>query len=146
MNPITALSCVDKTAFNKVRRAYQKRLATFPANLEPMPDEEFNAIVSNKSDLNPPRKAWRSAKFLVQLFKEGNNFRLSVNRCKIDKKGQWVGDITWDELMECKRQCGYGSLWATEVYPPDDQIVNVANMRHLFLVNEPPQYAWKKPV
>jgi hypothetical protein len=29
------------------------------------------------------------------------------------------------------------------VYPPVDEIVNVANMRHLWLLDEAPPYAWR---
>jgi hypothetical protein len=29
-----------------------------------------------------------------------------------------------------------------EVYPPDEAVVNVANIRHLWLLAEAPAYAW----
>lgn len=144
MNPLQLLHKTDKQVFNRLRRAYQKRLWFFPLKLEPVPDEEMQEIVADKADKNPPRKAWRSRFFLVQLFKDGQHYRLSVNRCGIDAEGGWKGDITWDELMECKRQCGYGDHWAIEVYPPDEHVVNVANIRHLFLLEQPPACAWLK--
>ena len=144
MNPLTFFHKADKAEFNRLRRAYQKRLWTFPLDLQPIPKEEFVALIADKQDHNPPRKMWRSRTFLVQLFKDKTDYRLSINRCGIDAKGNWKGDITWDELMECKRQCGYGSHWAMEVYPPDEHLVNVANIRHLFLVEQPPPYAWIK--
>ena len=31
-----------------------------------------------------------------------------------------------------------------EIYPPDDQVIDVANMRHLWLLDEAPAYAWRK--
>lgn len=144
MNPLTAIYKIDKAAFHKVRHAYQKRRKTFPVALMPVPQEELDGIVADKMQYSPPCKVWRSQRFLAQLFKEGPRYRLSVNRCDINSDGSWKGDITWDELMECKRQCGYGDYWAVEVYPPDEQVVNVANIRHLWLVEQPPEYAWKK--
>jgi len=51
---------------------------------------------------------------------------------------------SWDELMQIKRQCGYGDACACELLPPDKDIVNVANMRHIFIMDTPPQFLWKK--
>lgn len=145
MNPFTVLKQYDLQAFNRLRRDYQKRLRSFPATLQPIPQEELAEVIKDKQNLNPPRQSWRSRDYLVQLFKQGEHYRLSINRCAIDAQGQWLGDITWDQLMECKRQCGYGEHWATEVYPADSHLVNVANIRHLFLTVHPPAYAWLKP-
>lgn len=144
MNALTVMYELDKPSFHHLRREYQKRVRTFPKTLEPIPQDEFDAAVADKSRNNPPRKVWRSRDFLAQLFKQGNHYRLSVNHTQIDATGQWVGDITWDELMKCKRQCGYSECWAVEIYPPDEHLVNVANIRHLWLV-EQPSYAWTKP-
>ena len=33
---------------------------------------------------------------------------------------------------------------AVEVFPADDQVVNVANMRHLWVLPEPLPFAWEK--
>ncbi len=78
----------------------------------------------------------RSRDFLVQVFSPADRStrRLSVNRTDCDKEGNWLEGITWDELMRLKREAGYGDYCAVEFYPPDKDIVNVANMRHLFLV------------
>lgn len=65
----------------------------------------------------------------------------------MDRNGNYEQNITWDELMELKRQAGYGHRLAIEFYPPDADIVNVANMRHLFIIplgsTELPQH-WVK--
>lgn len=90
-----------------------------------------------------PVEAWRSRDFLAVIWREASgSVRLSVNRTTLDDDGRWRGDITWDELMAVKRGIGRADQWACEVYPPDDQVVNVANMRHLFLLPEPPAFAW----
>lgn len=31
-----------------------------------------------------------------------------------------------------------------QIYPDDDNIVNVANMRHLWLLPEPPAFMWRE--
>ena len=88
----------------------------------------------------------RSRDFFVQLFQttDPKVLRLSVNRTEIDKFGRFVDGMTWDELMAVKAMAGCGSKWAVEVFPPVGETINVANMRHLFLFDEPPSYAWTK--
>lgn len=61
--------------------------------------------------------------------------RLTVNRTEMGRDGRWRDGITWDELQDLKRQAGYGEAMAVEVYPPDSEVVNVANMRHLWIVD-----------
>lgn len=55
----------------------------------------------------------------------------------------WLDGITFDELMQLKRECGRGDLDALEVYPADFDLVNVANMRHLFIVPGGVSFAWR---
>lgn len=90
-------------------------------------------------------EVWRSKTFLVQVFKEKNNvFRMSVNRTEYDPElKRWKDGITWDELMDLKRQAGMGYLEAVEVYPPDRDIVDVANMRHLWFLPDKLDFAWR---
>ncbi len=89
--------------------------------------------------------AWRNRHFLAQIYREASgSLRITVQRCSINKDGSWVDGITWDELMKVKSGIGFGDRWAVEVYPPPSEVVNVANMRHLFLLSEPPPYAWRK--
>jgi hypothetical protein len=56
---------------------------------------------------------------------------------------RWADGITWDTLQLLKRECGHGERWAVEVYPPDTDIVNVANMRHLWLLRAPPPFGFR---
>lgn len=93
-----------------------------------------------------PEKVWINKKFMVQLMNENGNLRLSINRVhhKIVKGYKiWDSGITWDELQDIKDALGYDKCWMVEVYPPMDLIVNVANMRHLWLLPEKPIYGWK---
>jgi hypothetical protein len=63
----------------------------------------------------------------------------------VKRKGsKWVDGITWDQLQEIKRGVGLGDKLAVEVYPEDKNIVNVANMRHLFVLPERPLFAWAR--
>jgi hypothetical protein len=89
---------------------------------------------------------WRSQRFLAQLHPEPKGiFRLSVNRTTTRDGARWDDGITWDELQAVKNECGFASAWAVEVCPPLLSVVDVANMRHLWLLSEAPTFAWKKP-
>lgn len=92
---------------------------------------------------NAPTDVYKSSEFLVQIFNLDNEpTRLTVN--KVKRKGNgWADGITWDQLMQIKRLLGYADMCAVEIYPPDRDIVNVANMRHLWIVDMP-DFAWKK--
>lgn len=87
-------------------------------------------------------EVWRSCHFLVQICKEKNGYtRMSVNRTA-HTGNDWLGAILWDELMQLKRECGRGHLDALELFPADSDVVNVANIRHLFFPPEPVAFKW----
>jgi len=90
----------------------------------------------------PPMRCWASRKYLVQLYdetqKEAGMYRLSINRSTITTTKQWSDKITWDELMSIKSEIGFGYWWAFEVYPAESSVVNVANMRHLWMFEHIP--------
>lgn len=93
-----------------------------------------------------PIAVFRSCNFLVQIYKEMHGvLRLSVTRSVLLRDGSFKDGITWDEMQEIKSQCGYGDKFAVEVYPADDEVVNVANMRHIFILKEAPAVAWRHP-
>jgi hypothetical protein len=91
-------------------------------------------------------EVWRSREFLVQVFQEGDGIvRASINRTSVNSgNGRWLDGISWDELQRVKREIGRGHRDAVEVFPADRDVVNVANMRHLWIFTEPLQYAWRK--
>ncbi len=76
------------------------------------------------------------------LFDEDGKKRLSVNRTVLTDDGQYQDGITWDELNRVKAEAGFADAWAIEIYPPTDDVVNVANMRHLWILDEAPIQAW----
>jgi len=89
--------------------------------------------------------AYRSKDFLAQIFLEQHAIRISVNRTELNFHGTgWEDGITWDELQFIKRGCGFGKSTAVEIYPPDTEIINVANIRHIFIVKHAPDFMWKK--
>ncbi len=92
------------------------------------------------------KEVWRNQKFLVQVFEEpGGVERLSVIR-SIRTAGEWADGIPWEELQQLKRECGRGGRWAVEMYPADSDVVNVANMRHLWVLPAPPMVGWRKGI
>lgn len=91
-----------------------------------------------------PFEVWRSRDFLAQLYEERSGFvRVSVNRTHQPDGQDWAEGISWDDLQRVKREIGRADAWAVEVYPADAEVVNEANMRHLWLLGEAPPFAWQ---
>ena len=81
------------------------------------------------------KKVFRNRHFAVQIYQQGEWTRLSVNRTALDiEKNTWKGGISWDQLMDIKNKVGFGTCDAIEIYPRDCDVVNLTNMRHLFIV------------
>ena len=137
-NAFSYLAATNRKQFRIERCNHQKNIRLFPHVLKPVAEEEF---LGKFDQHNPPVRVWLSREFMVAEWLEGKHSRLSINRTAIDNDGLWKDKITWDELMEVKRQIGYGSLWAVEIFPADEHVVNVAPMRHLWIVEQPP-FGW----
>lgn len=128
------------------RRAHAKRMhAKYTEELRPIPRAEWPLMASLVSSREPER-VLVSRGFLVLVYDEEHALgRLSICRTTIGPTDAWEDRITWDELQSLKRQAGYGDAMALEVYPPDAHVVNVANMRHLWLVDpEAVPFAWHR--
>lgn len=125
------------------RRQLARENAKLPTRLHPVHRDQWPDM-SHMS--KTPYAVWRSRDFLVQTFEEGNGVsRLSVCRTEIDvATGRWKEGITWDELQEIKRQVGLGEYMAVEIFPADRDVVNVANMRHLWVLRDSLPFGWKK--
>lgn len=91
-----------------------------------------------------PMRVARNRHFLVQIFPPIDGVvRMSIQRCAFDRKsGHWQDGITWDELQKLKDDAGFSRAAAVEIYPPTDKIVDVANLRHLWVLPEPPTFMW----
>jgi len=123
------------------RRAIERANSKQPSVL--MPVEDWRELSAPPPGLI---EVWRSREFLVQVFRESPVIvRASINRTFIDSgSGRWSDGISWEELQRVKREIGRGNLDAVEVFPADRDVVNVANMRHIFIMDEPLPYAWRR--
>ena len=110
--------------------------------LNDVPPEQW-PVTSRKAT---PTRVFRSRAWFVQEFaEEGGVIRLSVNRVKYNStpKGiSWYEGISWDDLQWIKQELGYGARCAVELYPPEEHVVNVANIRHLWVLPAPPPFMW----
>lgn len=120
------------------RRALEKDNAKQPLVLQQIPRSQW------PDHPRPPKEVWRSRDYLVQIYDEAGGIeRMSISSTVL--RGERLADgIALEELMSLKRQCGRGSRDALEVYPADRDIVNVANMRHLWLPVDPVAFAWRR--
>lgn len=111
--------------------------------LERVPPDQWPLHSAPPNLVDVMRSRW----FLVQLYCDDRHhlhpLRMGVNRTSIKDDGNWEDGIAWDELMELKRQAGFAERWAVEIYPPDNHIINAANIRWLWLLDEAPAYAWR---
>lgn len=129
---------------NQMLRENAAIIGKLSARLTPIPIEELNAIPlpPDVPDLKRPVMAWRSRNYLVQVFIAATAeyplmLRMSVNRAKVRPDGKWEDGLTWDELNAIKAELGYGDWYGIEIFPPTADIQNVANMRHLWLLETP---------
>lgn len=99
--------------------------------LTEVPREEWDRFDNHGE--NPRIRVLRSKRFLVQeFFVRVGVVRLTINSVERNSAG-WSDRIGWEDLRQIKRQCGYGDKDGIECFPPERDVVNVANMRHLFI-------------
>lgn len=136
LNPIqSALTMLDRAGQRAYMREYEKqRLKDKPyMHMREVPEDMQSRILG----------IWQSQNFFATAWNPGEGeangklmCRLTVNRRELQANGSWKDGITWDELQLVKSDCGFGNYDAVEVYPADDKLVNVANMRHLWVFKE----------
>jgi len=129
----------NQKRIQQVRLAMRVENRRHPATMAVQPKDGWPANT-------PPGivEVWRSNKFLAQVYEEGPEvLRVSICRTMLSKYGSWEEDISWEELMQIKREIGLANAYAVEVYPQDTDIVNVANMRHLWVLPRP-IIGWRK--
>jgi len=134
-----------KVSKNQVRQLRREN-KTYPKTLIELPFDTWPVAMRLAPPERVPRRVFRSRDFLVQVFTaDGDHVRLSACRTDFDvNAGRWRENITWNELQRLKAEAGFADAWAVEVFPPESEIVDVANMRHLFMLPEAPSFAWKK--
>jgi len=120
------------------RRRHNAEMKKLPAALTPVDESEWPASSVDRVGV------WRSKKYLAQLFAEPDGIhRLTVCRVTVGQGGRWNDDISWDELQQIKHDIGCGDKWAVEIYSPDEHLVNVANMWHLWLQPRELSFGWR---
>jgi len=126
----------------RLKQAYlRKQNKLYCTTMSPVPFIEWPRNIFALKAI--PSAVWRSSEFCCQVFPpQDGATRLSIMRTMIGNDGQWLDGITWDQLMRIKSDCGFRDYWAVEIFPPQDEVVNVANMRHLWVVSERPAFAW----
>jgi hypothetical protein len=125
-----------------IRRALERENARWSNFLTLIPESDWTEDM--RAAQRRPVEAWRSRHFALMVYPEANGVeRLSICRAAI-AGDRWQDGIAWDDLMELKRQCGRGEKCAVEILPPDHEIVNVANMRHLWVLPYSPPFMWSK--
>jgi hypothetical protein len=127
----------------KARQIYlREQNAKQPDTLAHVPKRDWPTFPGLRPDA-----VMRSKTFLVQIFCGEEWVRLSFCRTAIGRDGHWLEGITWEELQRLKREAGYGEFDAVEAYPRDRDVVNVANMRHLWVpLKAPLPFAWRAKV
>lgn len=76
---------------------------------------------------------WRSRYFTAALYDHGSGvYRLTINRAHMRMDGHYEDGITWDEMMQVKRELSFGNRIGIEFYPEDDEVINVRNERHIW--------------
>ena len=134
------------SARRQMERAMREESLKFGEMLRDIPLEDWTA--SQRSNPDRPLRALRSRDFLVQVYNEGRHgvlVRLSINRARLNAAGtRWDDRITWDDLQRLKNEAGYGDFDAVEVYPQQSEVVNVANVRHLWIMAAPLPFKWAR--
>lgn len=100
------------------------------------PRQEFGSV--------PPLEVWASKTWVVLVYEGPRGQDVCHHRISV-RRTDGGAEMTWADLQRIKRDIGRGQMWAVEVFPADEHLVDVANMRHLWLLSEKPVYAWYQP-
>ena len=124
------------------RRRSERESNTRSVALQPLPPESWPVGV-NRGEQAKRTRAWRSRDYIVQEFIEaGGVVRLSINRTKLNGN-RWLDGIAWEEIQAIKNELGFFAQCAVELYPPVLDEINVGNMRHIWLLEQPPAFMWR---
>lgn len=123
-------------------RALKRENARWPETLIEMPRTDWPQRLFADSDRRIA--VFKSRKFLVQVMDDPHSTRLTISRTDWDERQQrWRDDVSWDDIQRLKAEAGFAESWAVEMFPADSEVINVANMRHIWLLDGPPAFAWR---
>lgn len=135
---------MNRAERREAERYMREQSKKYPAHLIEIPRDQW-------PERAPPglTTALRSRDFLVQVFaaerRPGVLARMSISRTALNASGtRWEQGISWDELQRLKAEAGYADFDAVEIYPSAADVVNVANMRHLWVMAEPLPFKWSR--
>lgn len=113
-------------------------MRVYGEHMGPVPEQEWPIMPGMETE---PLMVWESRDYLAVLYQQKANGwkRLTVNSVRRNGKS-WRDGITWDELQRIKNECLGPETWCVENYPSDSKLVDVSNMRHLFVLDEPPEF------
>ena len=123
------------------RHALREANKHYSSTLEPIPFDRWPTPTPYGL-----KNVYRSNRYLVQVymeFRHGVDYRVTISRTDIDG-GRWKDGISWEELQGIKDSIGFADHDAVEVFPVRRDVVNVANMRHLWIMSSPLLFAWRK--
>ena len=136
---MSALNRIEKREISLKRKYLARQNQYFTERAVEIPKENWPY-----DNIGNRVAVFRSKTHLIQVFNEkGGIVRLSICRAEIGRDGQWLEGITWDELHRIKAECGFGDRDAVEVYPAAGDLVNVANIRHLWVLPYKLEFAWR---
>lgn len=125
-------------ATKEQRRRLARDNAKQPTALREVPRNEWPVPTA------PQLRVLRSRKYLVQEFPAHAPALVRLSVCRTMLKGErWQDGISWEELQRIKHECGYADNDAVEIFPRECDLVNVANMRHLWVLAAPIACAWR---
>lgn len=129
----------NRKSRRRAQREHSKSLKKYSDNLE--------EVIFNQDEHKPKNlvKAYVSKRYFVQLYQEDNKpLRISIIRNKVNVSMEWEDNLTWEEIQGIKDDIGFKNYDCVEVYPAHDNIVNVANMRHIWVMDKLLPFSWKK--
>lgn len=125
----------------KIQKEHEKSLSQYSDNLELIAIEDYKTKINTPNNLI---KAYVSKKYFVQLYQEKNKpLRISIIKNKVNADLKWEDGLTWDEIQNIKNEIGFENNDCVEIYPAQQNVVNVANMRHIWVMNDPLPFSWK---
>lgn len=127
--------------------AMQKEALNYSREFVQFSEEHVNRLNSTlPEDSIPVARAYRNKFFLVQVYVHSENVtRLSINRTELMPNGFWKDGITWDEIQHIKNKLGYQDFDAIEIYPKANDLVDVSNIRHIWILkNHELSFIWRK--
>lgn len=120
----------------RINREMARENLKWPEEPQEIPRDKWPALRFDHDPDLVPLKVFRSRRFFIQVVLDRGHTRISVNRTQLDENFEYVQGITWDELFEIKNAVGYADKDCIEIYPAKKDLVNVANMRHLFVLDD----------